>query len=75
MLCAMGEMGARRNEAACERPPRIRRGPLRMKGSILGVAREELAGAFLLRMVDDVVRRALLDDDAAVHEDLSLIHI
>ena len=35
----------------------------------------ELAGAFLLRMVDDVVRRALLDDDAAVHEDDPVGHV
>ena len=40
-----------------------------MKGSILGVAREELAGAFLLWVVDDLLGVTLLHDDAAVHED------
>ena len=31
--------------------------------------REERLGALVLRVADDVLRRALLDDDAAVHED------
>ena len=43
--------------------------------SILGVAGQELPGAFLLGMVDDLVGVALLHDHASIHEDHLIRHI
>ena len=42
---------------------------------VFAVAREELARALSLRVFDDVVRRALLHDHAAVHEDHTVGHV
>ena len=42
---------------------------------ILVVAREELLRAGVLRVLDDLPRRALLHDDAAVHKDRAVGHV
>ena len=41
----------------------------------LAVPRQELTGALLLRVVDDLPGGALLHDDAAVHEDHLIGHV